>query len=367
VTASKPPTLLDELRHPIGVALRDGLPPEDISGTARWIEDLGFSHIAIGEDCWHLPAQVGATLALQATHVIPVGTVVSAMTRHPAILAMEIAGIARAFPGRFWPGIGLGMPSWLTQMGVMPAKAVGATRERVEALRHLMSGDTVTFAGETFKLSSVQISHEAPEQVPITMAVMGPMMLRLAGQIADAALFAVTSGLDYFQHAIAEIDRGLARARRSSSAVTRRTVAFTCVHRDGDEARRLARPVFAEFITEFADMPTFGAYGIKEELKAMVGRGGAAAVAAEMPSSWLEDLALVGSPAEVAEKVIRWTQAGVEAIAVLSPDEYEHDVLTLIAQEVIPRVTAEGARGGTNAPEGDRECCTRADIADVRE
>jgi alkanesulfonate monooxygenase SsuD/methylene tetrahydromethanopterin reductase-like flavin-dependent oxidoreductase (luciferase family) len=44
---------------------------------------------------------VGVTLALNATEQIPVGTsIVSAMTRHPAILAMEIAGISRAFPGR---------------------------------------------------------------------------------------------------------------------------------------------------------------------------------------------------------------------------------------------------------------------------
>jgi len=57
-------------------------------------------------------------------------------------------------------------------------------------------------------------------------------------------------------------------------------------------------------------MPTFAAYGVKEELAAMVARGGASAVAAEMPSSWLEDLALVGDPAEVVEQGERLDTSG---------------------------------------------------------
>src|SRR5579862_995799 len=99
------------LAHPIG----DMTPPEEIGATARWLEQLGYSHVTVPEDCWYLPAQIGATLALGATDAVRVGTsIVSAMTRHPAILAMEIAGISRAFPGRFRPGIGLGLPPWLS-------------------------------------------------------------------------------------------------------------------------------------------------------------------------------------------------------------------------------------------------------------
>jgi len=71
------------------------------------------------------------------------------------------------------------------------------------------------------------------------MAVMDPAMLRLAGEIAEAVLFAATSEIEYFAAAAAELDRGLARSGRSPNELIRRTVAFSCVHRNGDEARRL--------------------------------------------------------------------------------------------------------------------------------
>jgi alkanesulfonate monooxygenase SsuD/methylene tetrahydromethanopterin reductase-like flavin-dependent oxidoreductase (luciferase family) len=329
------------------------LPPEDIPDTARWLESLGFSHIAVPEDCFYLPAQVGATLALGATDSIPVGTsIVSALTRHPAILAMEIAGISRAFPERFWPGIGLGLPPWLEQMGLMPEKPVAAMREAVSSVKRLLSGETVTLDGKHFTLDAIGITHVAKEEVPVTMGVMSPMMLRLAGEIADAVLFAASSGLDYFEHAIGEVQTGLEKAGRPADSVAYRTVAVACVDRDGDRARRIARSVMAGFLAEFAEMSTITVYGIGDELAAMVRRGGADAVAEEMPDQWLEDLALVGTPREVAEKVNRWVGAGIDAMAIFLPHESEAETLRLVAEEVIPLVAESSEwRNRTAAPD----------------
>jgi alkanesulfonate monooxygenase SsuD/methylene tetrahydromethanopterin reductase-like flavin-dependent oxidoreductase (luciferase family) len=94
----------------------------------------------------------------------------------------------------------------------------------------------------------------------------------------------------------------------------------------------------AGFLAEFAEMSTITVYGIADELAAMVQRGGADAVAEEMPDKWLEDLALVGTPQEVAEKVNRWVAAGIDAIAIFLPHESERETLTLVADEVIPLV-----------------------------
>jgi 5,10-methylenetetrahydromethanopterin reductase len=327
------------LAHPLGVAIGDMLPPEQIPETARWLEALGYSHLTVPEDCFYLPAQVGATLALGATERIPVGTsIVSAMTRHPAILAMEIAGISRAFPGRFWPGIGLGLPPWLEQMGLMPERPVGAVREVVESVKRLVAGETVELAGRAVTLDAITITHPAAEQVPVTMGVMSPMMLRLAGQIGDATLFGASAGVKYFERAMSDVQAGREMAGRPSDAMAYRTIALACVDRDGDRARSIARPVLASFLAEFADMSTVTLYGIGDELSAMVQRGGADAVAEEMPNAWLEDLALVGTPREVAEKVIQWVAAGIDAIAIFLPHESERETLTLVAEEVVPLV-----------------------------
>lgn len=325
--------------HPLGVAVGDMTPPEKIADTARRLEDQGYSHITVPEDCFYIPAQIGATLALSATRSVPVGTsIVSALTRHPAILAMEIAGVSRAFPGRFRPGIGLGLPDWLGQMGIMPANPVAAMRERITCVRSLLTGSPVTFEGESFALDNVSITHPAAAKVPIAMGVMGPKMLQLAGELADVTLFPATAGLEYFRYARAEVAKGLERAGRRPEEMVYSTIALACVDHDGIKARQKARPVLASFLAEFSSMNTFKIYGISEQLRAELHGGGEATLAAQMPDKWVEDLALVGTPDEVAEKTRLWVEAGVSSIAIFFPDESEEMTLRLVADEVIPAI-----------------------------
>ena len=76
---------------------------------------------------------------------------------------------------------------------------------------------------------------------------------------------------------------GLERAGRRPEEMAYSTIALACVDRDGAEARRKARPVLASFLGEFASMNTFAAYGISDQLGAILERGGTDAVAREMP------------------------------------------------------------------------------------
>ena len=324
--------------HPIGVSVGDMTPPELIGEKARWLEDLGYSHIMVPEDYFYVPALVGATLALAATRSVPVGTsIVSGLVRHPAVLAMEIAGISRTFPQRFRPGIGLGLPAWLTQMGLMPEKPVTALRERVTSIQRLLAGETVSLEGRELTLDAIGITHPAVEHVPITLGVSGPMLLALAGEIADGTLFAAGSGVDYFRFAMEQVEKGLARAGRPAEAMAYSAVALTCVHRDGAVARAAARPILASFLGEFGVNTLTDAYGISEQLSSILERGGPESVEAEMPDRWLEDLTLVGTPEEVVEKMRRWLDAGLDSICIFLPDEQlERDTLQLVAEEVIP-------------------------------
>jgi 5,10-methylenetetrahydromethanopterin reductase len=324
--------------HPIGVSVGDMTPPEQLGEKARRLEGLGYSHVMVPEDYFYVPALVGATLALSATSSVPVGTsIVSGLVRHPAVLAMEIAGISRAFPGRFRPGIGLGLPAWLEQMGLMPEKPVAALRESVTSVQRLLAGETVTLEGKQFNLDAIGITHPATEHVPITLGVMGPMLLRLSGQIADGTLFGAAAGLDYFRFAMAEVEKGLAKAGRPAGSMAYSTVALTCVHRDGEVARAAARPILASFLGEFGVNILTDAYGISEQLTAILESGGPDAVAEQMPDEWLEDLTLVGTPAEVVGKMQGWLDAGLDSICIFLPDEaLERDTIELVAAEVIP-------------------------------
>jgi 5,10-methylenetetrahydromethanopterin reductase len=324
--------------HPIGVSVGDMTPPEQLGEKARWLEGLGYSHIMVPEDYFYVPALVGATLALGATTSVPVGTsIVSGLVRNPAVLAMEIAGISRAFPGRFRPGIGLGLPAWLQQMGILPAKPVTALRESVSSIQRLLRGETVTLDGVVFQLDQIAITHPALEHVPITLGVMGPMLLELSGQIADGTLFGALAGVDFFRWAMAHVERGLATSGRTPDAMAYSTVALTLVDRDGAKARAAARPILASFLGEFGVNTLTDAYGISAQVTEILERGGPEAMEAEMPDEWLEDLTLVGTPAEVVSKVRRWLDAGIDSICIFLPDEeLERATIELVAAEVIP-------------------------------
>jgi 5,10-methylenetetrahydromethanopterin reductase len=324
--------------HPIGVSVGDMTPPEKLGEKARWLEQLGYSHIMVPEDYFYVPALVGATLALSATETVPVGTsIVSGLVRSPAVLAMEIAGISRAFPGRFRPGIGLGLPAWLQQMGILPAKPVTALRESVTSVQRLLAGETVTLEGVEFNLDAIAITHPALEHVPITLGVMGPMLLELSGQIADGTLFGALAGVDFFRWAMAQVEKGLATSGRSAASMAYSTVALTLVDRDGAKARAAARPILASFLGEFGVNTLTDAYGISEQVTEILERGGPEAMEAEMPGEWLEDLTLVGTPGEVVEKIGRWLDAGVDSICIFLPDEeLERATIELVAAEVIP-------------------------------
>ena len=63
-----------------------------------------------------------------------------AAVRNPAIVAMEIAGLARLHPGRFTAAFGHGVDAWMRQIDARPADRLGVLEETVGAVRALLGG-----------------------------------------------------------------------------------------------------------------------------------------------------------------------------------------------------------------------------------
>ena len=152
-------------------------------------------------------------------------------------------------------------------------------------------------------------------------------------------LFAASAGVEYFRFGRERVEKGLAKAGRPLDAMAYATVALTCVDPDGDRARAAARPILGSFLGEFGVNTMTDAYGISGQLAALIERHGAEAVADEMPDEWLEDLTLVGTPAEVVVKMRRWLDGGLDSICIFNPDpELEERTIALVASDVIPQL-----------------------------
>lgn len=324
----------------VGIVLGSALAPERLPNLARQAERLGFGELWFAEDCFFTGGISGAAAALATTERIPVGLgVVSAMVRHPALLAMEIATLDRMFPGRLHPGIGGGVPAWMRQMGVKPRSPLAALRECVTSVRRLLDGEEVSLDGSVFHLDRVKLTHP-PEnrRVPLYMGVVAPKMMALSGEIADGNVLSVLSTPEYVRWARERIALGMAEAGRDG---TRRiaTFAFVSVDRDAAAAKRALRGSIAFYLAADGGNALTDAYGISAELNAMLaGGGGAEAVERDMPNRWLEDLAISGEPDECAEKIRRLLDAGSDSVVLFPLAGDPEQVLRAVASDVLPRL-----------------------------
>lgn len=326
----------------VGLVLGSEIPPERLRGMVASAEQQGFSEVWLSEDCFFTGGISGAALALGASSSIPVGLgVVSAVTRHPAVLAMEIATLARAFPGRLMPAVGLGVPVWLEQMGLQPPSPLRAVRECVSALRTLLEGGRLDASSDLFTFNGVELVYPVTEPVPLQLGVAGPKMLQLSGSIADGTLLSVLAGTGYVSWARDQIGKGVATSGRRSQDHRVTTFALCAVDEDGARARERARAAVAFYLAAGGPNAITAAYGINDQLVPMIEAGGLQKVLANMPDVWVEDLAVAGDPDECARKIERLIDAGSDQVALFpTPAEHADHTIDLLARHVLPQVTA---------------------------
>jgi alkanesulfonate monooxygenase SsuD/methylene tetrahydromethanopterin reductase-like flavin-dependent oxidoreductase (luciferase family) len=102
----------------VGVVFRPQLPPERLRDFAVSAEAAGLDDVWLWEDCFFEGgvATAGAALAWTASARIGLG-LMPVPLRNPALAAMEVATLARMFPGRFVPAAGHGDLAWMDQVG----------------------------------------------------------------------------------------------------------------------------------------------------------------------------------------------------------------------------------------------------------
>jgi alkanesulfonate monooxygenase SsuD/methylene tetrahydromethanopterin reductase-like flavin-dependent oxidoreductase (luciferase family) len=275
-------------------------------------------------------------MALDATKAMKVGLgIVSAVVRHPALLAMEISTISRVHPGRLTAGLGLGVPGWIRQMGLYPPSALAAMRESVTSVRRLLAGEELTDRGKVFKFDAVKLTYPEQEPTPIHMGVSGPRMLTLSGEIADGTVLSVAASHAYVAWAKERIDEGRAKVGRTDHhRIT--MFALYSVDPDGAAARAAVREPLAFYKSNGPNALT-DVHGISDELAEILDRGGYEALVRDMPEAWLEDLTIAGTPEECATKIRAAYEAGADTVALFPmPTDRVDELVRITADSVLP-------------------------------
>jgi 5,10-methylenetetrahydromethanopterin reductase len=190
----------------LGFVVRPELAPERLPALAREVEAAGFEELWLWEDCFLGGGIASAGAALAATERIAVGLgILPAPVRNAAFAAMEIAALARIYPGRILPGFGHGPADWMGQVGAKPKSQLTLLEETVTAVKALLSGEEVDVDGRYVRLDRVRLDHPPEVVPPVYTGVRRERSLALSGRVADGTILAELASVPYIEWARAQI------------------------------------------------------------------------------------------------------------------------------------------------------------------
>ena len=233
----------------VGIVFRPQLPPERLGEFVASAEAAGLDDVWLWEDCFLEGGLTSAAAALAGSTSLRVGLgLMPAPLRNPALAAMEIATLARLFPGRFVPAAGHGVLPWMDQVGALVESPMTLLREWVTAVRSLLHGETVTVSGQYVRLSQVALDWPPPVVPPLLVGARGPRTVALAGEIADGLV------LDAGRISLGAVRRAVetAAARRAHEVVV--YVAFAA----GERARERIEAELPASSAPLSDRAAFG-------------------------------------------------------------------------------------------------------------
>lgn len=297
-------------RPTTGVVLPRDVPTADLLPFVREAEALGFDELWVVEDCFFRGGVAQAAVALATTSRLRVGIgILPAAARNVAFEALEVATLAELYPGRLVAGVGHGMPGWMRQVGAWPASPLTLLEEHLTALRALLHGEEVTADGRYVRLDGVRL--ESPPTVPpqVLAGVRGPRSLAVAGRAADGVVLAEPVTPSYLRAARDQAGGGTAL----------RLVAYSIAAVDDDVATARAR---ARAALRWVGEPDAAAHLVglpfADDLAALRARHtDVDAFAADLPDAWVDQLAVVGTPATARRRLDELAAAGADAVVLI--------------------------------------------------
>ncbi len=288
----------------------DGVP---LGEQREWFEelaDLGYT------DAWSSEAN-GADaftpLALASVWApsLRLGCAIApAFTRGPGLMAMSVASMAEAAPGRFLFGIGTSSDVIVERWNAIPFdEPYKKTRDMVRFLKTALTGEKVDQQYDTFTVKGFRLGRKlAPEAIPpILIAALRPGMLKLAGQESDGAIINWLSADD-----VKTVTPYVGEGKEIVARI------FVCPSEDTDTVRNFGRFAVAAYL----NVPVYAAFhewlGRGDALKPMWEAwkaGDRKAATAAIPDSVVDELIIHGSPEACRDHVQRYIDNGVTTAA----------------------------------------------------
>lgn len=252
----------------IGLAMTGVFPVREAVDMAVATEKLGFGSVWFAEDYFFRGGIPYMAAASMATERVRIGLgVVNPYSRHPALTAMEFATIDEMSNKRAVFGLGSGVPFWMQQMGFPVKKPLSRTRECVELIRKIMTGDNINFEGKFFSAKDVKLIFQpVRKEAPIYLAFEGKMGLKLTGEIGDGAILSIFNTPSYVKWAWERVGLGAKESGKKLEDFEMVSYLPMVIDEDTDKAIALARDLMKLYLPHSqAGGPLMEHAGIKED------------------------------------------------------------------------------------------------------
>jgi 5,10-methylenetetrahydromethanopterin reductase len=229
--------------------LRDGL---DI---VKYAEEKGFEGVWQAESRLVRDAIVPMAAYAAVTERIKVGSgVINNWTRNIGLLASTFLTLDDLAPNRIICGIGAWWDPLARNVGINRSKPLKAMEETITVLRKLLNMERVTFDGEFVHVNGIELDvvhgRREPRHVPIYLGATGGKMLEMTGRIADGIVMNYCVPVEYNDHAIEQLEKGLKASGRSLEDFDRPQLVVCSVDEDHDKAIDTTRELLTQYLAQ---------------------------------------------------------------------------------------------------------------------
>jgi F420-dependent oxidoreductase-like protein len=312
-------------------------------------EGLGYESIWVAESYGSDVVSVLAWLAGQTKTVNLGAAIMQVPARPPAAAAMAGATIDKLSGGRFLFGFGPSGPQvsegWY---GVPYAKPWGRTREYIEVVREIIAREgPVEHHGPHYDLplgggaaagegegKALKLNfHPLRNHIPVFVGSIGRKSVEMTAEVADGWI-PIFFSVERFQETWGEhLEAGFAKGGRTRADLEVSPSLQVAIDGDLEAAKNVVKAGLMLYLGGMGSRKTnfyvdlahrFGFGEVADEVQRRFGaddRGGAFAA---IPDELVQATSLVGTEAEIAERVGRFHAAGVDRL-IVSPVHVERD------------------------------------------
>ena len=312
-----------------------------------WVPDhvTGGSPSQVCFDAWLFLAAAG----MRTTRITLGPSVSDIVRRGPVALAQSASTMQLLTRGRCVLGLGLGEAMNLVPFGFVPERATAKLREAVAVIRLLWTSSfdrRVSYSGKFYNLEDAWLQLAGGGGAPIYVGALGPKTQQLAGEIADGWFPAIHTK-EIFVRSVRNLRKGLERAGRKEGTfdiVARFYIAITDDVAEG--LRRVGPAARNMLLSEQSSLAERGV--LATEMKdfnthSMIPRAGEwqkrqREALAKIPDEVVDDVALVGSPDRIAEKISEFRRMGATQVVVQDPTDRVAQTQMDFMEKVVPHL-----------------------------